>query len=137
MSKSFNVVVLSGYLGQDPELKHVGAAATPLVSASVAVDDSYVREDGTKVDSTTWVPVKMWRGLAASFVKFNKKGDGVLIEGKLKEDKWTDSKTGQPRSRLVVEATGWRFPPTHKSGAARVAKAAVENSAGNYDEVEF
>lgn len=133
MSKGLDVVVLSGYLGSDPELKHVGKEAVPVVNVNLAVDRSYTKADGTKVEKTCWVPLKLWRGTATAFAKFFKKGSGVMVTGALEMDAWVDAKTGEKRTKLLVEVESWNFPPSGGKGEKRAAAAAVDERYADED----
>jgi single-strand DNA-binding protein len=104
----FNSVVLLGRLTRDPELRYVGNGA-PVCSFSVATNHHYTKSDGEKAQSVTFIDVDVWRRLAELCSQFLKKGRQVLVTGMLKQDRWTDSKTQQPRSRLKVVAREVKF----------------------------
>ena len=104
----FNSVVLLGRLTRDPELRYVGNGA-PVCSFSVATNHHYTKSDGQKAQSVTFIDVDVWRRLAELCSQFLKKGRQVLVTGVLKQDRWTDSKTQQPRSRLKVVAREVKF----------------------------
>ncbi len=52
---------------------------------------------------TIWFNVTVWRGLAEHVAASIKKGDRVIVEGKLSQRTWTDDK-GQARTNLEVDA---------------------------------
>jgi len=104
----FNSVVLLGRLARDPELRYVGNGA-PVCSFSVATNQNYTKSDGQKAQSVTFVDVTVWRRLAEICNQFLKKGRQVLVTGTLKQDRWLDTKTQQPRSKLKVVAREVKF----------------------------
>jgi len=104
----FNSVVLLGRLTRDPELRYVGSG-TPVCSFSVATNHHYTKSDGQKAQSVTFIDVDVWRRLAELCSQFLKKGRQVLVTGALRQDRWTDAKTQQPRSRLKVVAREVKF----------------------------
>jgi single-strand DNA-binding protein len=104
----FNSVVLLGRLARDPELRYVGSGA-PVCSFSVATNQNYTKSDGQKAQSVTFVDVTVWRRLAEICNQFLKKGRQVLVTGTLKQDRWVDTKTQQPRSKLKVVAREVKF----------------------------
>src|SRR5262245_59141569 len=104
----FNSVVLMGRLARDPELRYVGSGA-PVCSFSVATNFNYTKSDGQKAQSVTFVDVTAWRRLAEICSQFLKKGRQVLVTGTLKQDRWVDAKTQQPRSKLKVVAREVKF----------------------------
>ena len=104
----FNSVVLLGRLARDPELRYVGSGA-PVCSFSVATNQNYTKSDGQKAQSVTFIDVTVWRRLAEICNQFLKKGRQVLVTGTLKQDRWVDTKTQQPRSKLKVVAREVKF----------------------------
>ena len=104
----FNSVVLLGRLARDPELRYVGSGA-PVCSFSVATNQNYTKSDGQKGQSVTFVDITAWRRLAEICNQFLKKGRQVLVTGTLKQDRWVDTKTQQPRSKLKVVAREVKF----------------------------
>ena len=108
MMADFNSVVLLGRLARDPELRYVGSGA-PVCSFSVATNQNYTKSDGQKAQAVTFVDVTAWRRLAEICNQFLKKGRQVLVTGTLKQDRWVDTKTQQPRSKLKVVAREVKF----------------------------
>ena len=104
----FNSVVLLGRLVRDPELRYVGNGA-PVCSFSVATNHRYTKSDGQKAESVTFVDVDVWRRLAEICSQFLKKGRHVLVTGTLRQDRWVDAKTQQPRSKLKIIAREVQF----------------------------
>ena len=104
----FNSVVLLGRLTRDPQLRYVNNGA-PVCTFSVATNHRYTKADGQKAESVTFVDVDVWRRLAELCSQCLKKGRQVLVTGMLKQDRWTDAKTQQPRSKLKVVAREVKF----------------------------
>jgi single-strand DNA-binding protein len=104
----FNSVVLLGRLARDPQLRYVGNGA-PVCTFSVATNHRYTKPDGQKAESVTFIDVDVWRRLAELCSQFLKKGRQVLVTGMLKQDRWTDAKTQQLRSKLKVIAREVKF----------------------------
>ncbi|HLY74079.1 MAG TPA: single-stranded DNA-binding protein [Planctomycetota bacterium] len=115
----FNSVVLVGRLVRDPELRHA-PSGDPVCAFRVAANHRYTKSDGQKVQGVTFVDVDAWRRLAEHCSQALKKGRQVLISGALKQDRWVDAKTQQPRSRLKVLAREVTFVGP---GSGETAKA--------------
>src|SRR5579859_7213313 len=96
---SLNVVVVSGRLGKDPELRTTSGNKS-VCSFSVAVDRGY----GDK-KKTVWVPVEAWEKTAEAVARLVTKGKRIQVSGELDEESWTDSATGQKKSRFKVIAS--------------------------------
>jgi single-strand DNA-binding protein len=89
MPGTLNKVILIGRLGQDPKLAHT-QTGHPVATFSMATDESYKAQDGTKVDKAEWHRVVVW-GKQSEFVStYLSKGRLVLVEGKLQTREWTD-----------------------------------------------
>ena len=95
---SFNRVILVGNLTRDPELKYIpsGMAVSEI---GLAVNDRVKRGDQW-VDEVTFVDVTLWSRTAEVANEYLSKGSSVLIEGRLKLDRW--EKDGQKHSKLRV-----------------------------------
>jgi single-strand DNA-binding protein len=105
---NFNSVVIVGRLTRDPELKYSPSGA-PVCSFSIATSQKYTKADGEKTESTTFLDVDVWRRLAEICSQFLKKGREVLVMGSLKQARWVDKQTQQPRSKIRVLAQSVQF----------------------------
>lgn len=94
-----NVVVLSGRLGRDPEMKYL-QDGTPVVNFSFAVS--------LYGDKTLWIDVEGWRKTAESINERLTKGSKVMIRGELGMDRW-ETNDGQKRSKIKMTAMQWFY----------------------------
>jgi len=107
MAKSYNRVINCGNLTRDPELKRVGANGTALCEFSLALNESYKDGDEWK-EETSFVDYKCWGKRGEAIAQYLKKGSKVLVEGKIKQERWT-TKDDENRSRLVVVVSDFSF----------------------------
>lgn len=98
-----NSVYIAGHLTRDVEVRHI-ASGTVVADASVAVSERKKNKDGSWGETTSFIDVTLWGKLAESFAASAKKGAGVFVAGKLKQESWVDKASGQKRSKLKVEA---------------------------------
>jgi len=105
---NFSSVVIVGRLTRDPQLRYAPSGA-PVCSLSVATSRRFTKEDGQKAESTTFIDVDVWKRLAEICAQFLKKGREVLIMGSLRQSRWKDAKTQEPRSRIRVLAQQVQF----------------------------
>lgn len=77
-----NMVHLIGHLGKDPEIKVFGDNKKR-ARFSIATTDSYKNQKGDKVQETQWHNVVIWGGLADVVEKYLKKGQEIVLEGRL------------------------------------------------------
>lgn len=78
-----NFVQLIGNIGADPEIRTYGE--NKLARLSLATNEQYVNDRGERVHETQWHNLIAW-GKNAEFVeKFVRKGQGLVINGKLQQ----------------------------------------------------
>jgi len=118
-----NHLIVSGNLGQDPELQ-VTANGTPFTRLSVAVREW---NGATQKEETLWLRVTTWNSLAERVDKFLHKGMKVLCYGKLSVRAYTDK---EGISRTAVEMVAFQVDWDMKAvprGAEREDYAARES----------
>jgi len=103
---SFNRVILVGNLTRDVELKYT-QGGTAVTEVTLAVNDRKKNQSGEWVEETTFVDVTLWARTAEVASEYLSKGSPMLIEGRLRLDRWDDKETGKGRSKLAV--TGERM----------------------------
>jgi single-strand DNA-binding protein len=98
-----STITVIGNLVEDPTLRHTDSG-TPVLSIRVAINERYQDKSGEWKDGTpVFVTVTTWRQLAANTAETVRKGDQVLVAGRLRQRSYeTDS--GEKRSVLEVEA---------------------------------
>lgn len=97
---SINRVIISGNIGQDPELRST-ASGMPVLSFSVAVNDRRKDSSGEWTDYVNWISCTMFGSRAESVSRYIAKGSKVAVEGKLHYSQW-ETKEGQKRSKIDV-----------------------------------
>lgn len=99
---NFNRVMLAGNLVRDPELRFT-SSGIPVCSFSIAVNR--VR---SKDEAADFFNVSAWRELGESIAQYKKKGDPILLEGRLQYRTW-ESEDGTKRSAVDVVADNVQF----------------------------
>jgi single-strand DNA-binding protein len=111
---SYQTIIIAGNVGKDPEMRYTptGQAVT---SFSVAVNEVYTNNSGEKVKKTIWFRVSAWGRQAEICNQYVKKGQMILVEGRLTGDQntggprvWT-GQDGQPRASFEITAGIVRF----------------------------
>lgn len=100
---SYNKAMIIGRLGRDPEIRYT-QAGTPVCNMSLATDESYKQQDGTKVEQTEWHKVNVWGKQAENVAKYLAKGRQCLVEGSLQTRKWQDQQ-GNDRYTTEIKAS--------------------------------
>ena len=129
----FNLVVLTGRLTADPELKTT-PNGTSVVSFSIAVDRRYRAGEERQTD---FINIVAWRSSAEFISKYFKKGSLIGIEGSIQTRRYTD-KNGNNRTAFEVVANNVSFCGDKRDGAAAEAgEVASFSNAGADDFTEF
>ena len=97
-----NKVILLGNLGRDAEMKTFPDGGC-VASFSIATSESYKKDEKWET-ITEWHNVKI-KGKNAAFCDLQK-GETVLVEGKIKAEKWI-GKDGTEKSKTIIECFGF------------------------------
>lgn len=108
---SYNRVILLGNITRDFEVKYL-QSGTAVTEIGLAVNEKYKNQSGEWVEEVTFVDVTLWGRTAEIAGEYLSKGSPVLIEGRLKLDRW--EKDGQKHSKLRV--TGDRMQMVGSKG---------------------
>ncbi len=124
----FNLVVLTGRLTADPELKTT-PNGTSVVSFSIAVDRRYRTGEERQTD---FINIVAWRSSAEFISKYFQKGSLIGIEGSIQTRRYTD-KNGNNRTAFEVVANNVQFVESKRDGGAAVSSepASFSNADAN------
>lgn len=84
-----NRVQLIGHLGATPEVKTI-IGGKKVAKIVLATNETYKNQKGEKVTETTWHNLTAWGNNADIIEKYLQKGSEIAIEGKLKNNTYTD-----------------------------------------------
>lgn len=107
----FNLVVLTGRICNDVELKHT-QGNIPVCSFTLAVDRR-VKVGKEKV--ADFINIVAWRSTAEFVTKYFNKGSTIGIEGAIQTRKYTDKETGKQRTAFEVVANNVQFIESKKT----------------------
>lgn len=102
MTQSVNRCIFIGRLGANPETRTTQSGAH-VCNFRIAVSESWKdKQSGEKKETTTWVPVVVWGGLAEIASKYLHKGSLVYVVGKFTVRKWQDQSGADRYSTEVI-----------------------------------
>lgn len=104
---NLNRVLLTGNLTDDPNLKYVGDN-TPVCNFALAANRHYRNRQGEQQQEVCFVDCEAWGHTAEVIHQRLSKGRPLLIEGRLRLDRWK-TKAGENRSKLRVVAERFHF----------------------------
>ena len=108
----FNLVVLTGRLTADPELKTT-PNGVPVTSFSIAVNRNYRAGEEQQTD---FINIVAWRQRAEFITKYFNKGSLIGIEGSIQTRRYTD-KNGNNRTAFEVVVNNAHFVESKRDGA--------------------
>jgi single-strand DNA-binding protein len=117
----YQSLTIVGNVGKDPEMRYTpsGAAVT---SFSVATSRQYSNNAGETVKETVWFRITTWGKQAEVCNQYVKKGNKVLVEGRLTSDPATGGpriwkgQDGSSRASFEVTANTVRFLSSRGEG---------------------
>jgi single-strand DNA-binding protein len=104
---SFNKIIIVGYLGRDPIIRYTPSGEA-VCDFSVATTERRKDQSGEFQDHTTWFKIVIWGKRAELANQFLTKGKQVYIEGRLRQQEYTD-RDGNRRTALEVTASDFQF----------------------------
>lgn len=111
-----------GNLTRDPEIRYTPSGKA-VCSLSIANNRVYSKNN-EKVTEVSYFDVDVWGPSADNCAKYLKKGSGIIVEGRLKQDRW--EKDGKTQSRVRITANSIHFLPKRESSPSGAASAASE-----------
>ena len=122
-------VTVVGYVGTDIDYREGNGTGARAMFRVGSTPRFYDRNQGAWRDQeTVWLTVQAWRTLAQNVMSSVRKGEPVIVVGKLRAHAWKDDE-GEIRRRHVLEATSVGHDLTRGTSAyLRTSTAKVERS---------
>jgi single-strand DNA-binding protein len=110
-----NKTFLFGNLTRDPEMRSL-PNGNKVTSFSLATNRVYKDANGAKQEQVEYHNIVVFGRQAETSAQYLKKGQGVMIEGRIQTRSWDDKTTGEKKYRTEIVADAVQFGP--KSGGA-------------------
>lgn len=108
MAKGFNKVILMGNLTRDVEMRTTPSGQS-VANFSLAVSRSWKGQDGQQQEQTSFINCVAWGKAGEIIAQYVKKGDPLLVSGRLDQRSWDDKDSGQKRSTVEVNVEDFNF----------------------------
>ena len=108
-----NKVLLYGNLTRDPEQRSL-PNGTAVTNFSLATNRIYKDANGARQEQVEYHNIVVFGRQAETSAQYLKKGQGVMIEGRITTRSWDDKTTGEKKYRTEIIAEAVQFGP--KSG---------------------
>jgi len=106
---NLNSILIEGNLTHDPEIGTV-PSGTSVCNFSIASNRYYRNSEKSLINEVSYVDINTWGALADSCGKYLRKGRGVRVVGRLKQERW-QGEDERKRERYVIVAEHVEFHP--------------------------
>jgi single-strand DNA-binding protein len=103
---NLNSILLEGNLTRDPEKQ----CEVPVCCSMWIASNRYYKKDNQYEQEVSYFEVKAWNKLGEVCLEHLKKGRGIRVIGRLKQERWED-KEGQKHSKVIVLSDHIEFKP--------------------------
>jgi len=108
---NLNSVLIEGNLARDPQIRRTPHGSS-VCNFTIASNRYYKGQAGMERE-VSFFDVETWAKLAETCYNIGKKGRGVRVVGRLRQDRWT-GEDGKNHVRIVVVAEHIEFRPEFK-----------------------
>ncbi len=105
-----NKAFLFGNLTRDPEMKSL-PSGVKVTQFSLATNRVYKDQAGARQEQTEYHNIVVFGRQAETSAQYLKKGQGVMIEGRIQTRSWDDKTTGEKKYRTEIVADAVQFGP--------------------------
>jgi len=128
---NLNSILIEGNMVRDPLLK-----TTPkgnIVCNFTIASNRYHRQESNVEREVSFFDIEVWGKLASACADHGRKGRGVRVVGRLKQDRWVGS-DGKTHTRVAIVAEHIEYRPDFKNPGdfAAGAEARFSDSAATY-----
>jgi single-strand DNA-binding protein len=108
---NLNSILIEGNLVRDPLLRST-QKGTQICTMCLASNRFYKQDTGFEKE-VSFFDIETWAKLAEACYSKGKKGRGVRVVGRLRQNRWSDTE-GKPHSRVTIVAEHVEFRPEFK-----------------------
>jgi single-strand DNA-binding protein len=110
---NLNSILIEGNLVRDADYRTT-PKGTPVCKISLASNRFFKQESGIEKE-VSFFDVEAWGKLAENVSNLGRKGRGVRVVGRLKQERWQNPE-GKAMSRIIIVAEHVEFRPEFKKG---------------------
>ena len=125
-----NKVIIIGNLTRDPELRSLPTGAK-VCSFSLATNRVWKDKAGVRQESADYHNVVVFGRQAETVAQYMKKGNSMLVEGRIQTRSWEDKNSGEKKYRTEIVAERTQFGPKGSSNGSSATGGASKASASS------
>jgi len=110
-----NKAIVIGNLTRDPEIKSL-PSGIKVCSFSLATNRVWKDKNGARQEAADYHNIVVFGRQAETVAQYMKKGNSILVEGRMQTRSWDDKNSGEKKYRTEIIADRTQFGP--KGGAA-------------------
>ncbi len=130
-----NKAIIVGNLTRDPELTAI-PSGQKVCKFSVATNRVWKDKAGTRQESTTYHNVVVWGRQAETSAQYLKKGQQVMIEGRIDTRSWDDKNSGEKKYRTEIIADRVQFGAKGGAGGGGGSANAPKSSSAPTEDID-
>ncbi len=131
MARGFNRVIIIGNLTKDPKLQYT-PQGTPVCKVVIATNRKYKNQHGETCEDVDFIPVVIWGRNAENCDTYQKKGDALLVEGRISTRNYTN-REGEKRYVTEVIAQLIQFMPKGRKNQEEHFENSEYRDGGGYE----
>lgn len=133
-----NKAIIIGNLTRDPELRSL-PSGVKVCSFSLATNRVWKDKNGARQESADYHNVVVFGRQAETVSQYMKKGNSLLVEGRMQTRSWEDKTSGEKKYRTEVIADRVQFGPKGNGSVAGTGNSdnSPKKGAEELDTIEY
>ena len=131
---NLNSVLIEGNLVKDPDRFSFNNGT--MAKFGIGVNRYYRNAAKEPMKETSFITIQTWGALAEGCCRYLKKGRGVRVVGRLKQEKWTENGIARDRHVIVAEHVEFKPEPKEHPEVPQNSVPTTENGNGKNDDME-
>jgi len=133
-----NKAMLIGNLTRDPELRSL-PSGVKVCTFSLATNRVWKDKNGARQEAADYHNVVVFGRQAETVAQYMKKGNSILVEGRIQTRSWDDKTSGEKKYRTEIVADRTQFGPKGggAGGGAPAPGVVSKASAEEIDSIEY
>jgi len=133
-----NKAMLIGNLTRDPELRSL-PSGVKVCTFSLATNRVWKDKNGARQEAADYHNVVVFGRQAETVAQYMKKGNSILVEGRIQTRSWDDKTSGEKKYRTEIVADRTQFGPKGggAGGGAPASGVASKAPAEEIDSIEY
>lgn len=130
-----NKAIVIGNLTRDPELRSL-PSGIKVCSFSLATNRVWKDKNGARQESADYHNVVVFGRQAETVAQYMKKGNSLLVEGRMQTRSWDDKTSGEKKYRTEIVADRIQFGPKGGGASSSGAQGAPKEAGKKEEELD-